>query len=167
MKDITKALKAVNVPVVAICDFDLLNSSQNLKPLADSLGLEWQTLMSAGMKTVYDSMNQKSSSGANAWEQIKKIGKVGFTGSEPAAYEQVEALCHSVGLFIVPVGEMEGFVKTINKEKKEWVYEVLEHYNLAADPKLEDARKFVQAVIDYMPVSTLSHPVTLVDFRSV
>ncbi len=167
MKDITKALKAVNVPVVAICDFDLLNSSQNLKPLAGSLGLEWQTLMSAGMKTIYDSMNQKSGSGANAWEQIKKIGKAGFTGNEPAAYEQVEALCHSVGLFIVPVGEMEGFVKTINKEKKEWVYEVLEHYNLASDPKLEDARKFVQAVIDYMPVSTPSHPVTLVDFRSI
>ena len=167
MKDITKALKAVNVPVVAICDFDLLNSSQNLKPLAGSLGLEWQTLMSTGMKTIYDSMNQKSGSGANAWEQIKKIGKAGFTGNEPAAYEQVEALCHSVGLFIVPVGEMEGFVKTINKEKKEWVYEVLEHYNLASDPKLEDARKFVQAVIDYMPVSTPSHPVTLVDFRSI
>ena len=153
MKDITKALNAVNVPVVAICDFDLLNASQNLRPLAESLDIEWNELLSEGMKTIFDSMNAKNSSGINAWEQIKKIGKAGFTGDEPAAYERVEALCKSVGLFVVPAGEMEGFVKTINKEKKEWVYDVLEHYLLATDPKLEEARKFVQAVVDYMPIN--------------
>lgn len=152
-KDITKALRAVNVPVVAICDFDLLNSSQNLRPLAESLGLEWNKLMTEGMKTIFDSMNAKNSSGINAWEQIKKIGKAGFTGDEPAAYEKVETLCKSAGLFVVPVGEMEGFVKTINKEKKEWVYEVLEHNDLATDPKLEEARRFVQAVIGYLPTN--------------
>ena len=139
------------VPIVAICDFDLLNSSGNFKPLAESLGLEWQSLMSAGMKTIYDNRNALSSSGINAWEQIKRIGKAGFIDDEPAAYENVEALCQSAGLFIVPVGEMECFVKTIRKGKKDWVYEVLEHYDLATDPKLTEARKFVQAVIDYMP----------------
>ena len=154
VKDITKALKAVNVPVVAICDFDLLNASQNLRPLAESLGLEWTALKDEGMKTIFDSMNAKSSSGNDAWEQIKKIGKAGFTGDEPAAYERVETICKSAGLFIVPVGEMEGFIKTINKEKKDWVYEVLENYDLASDPKLEEARKFVQSVIAYMPLNT-------------
>lgn len=153
MKDITKALKAVNVPVVAVCDFDLLNSSQNLKPLAESLGLTWQVLMDKGMKTIYDSRNAQNYPGINAWGQIKKIGKAGFIGDEPAAYESVEKVCQAAGLFIVPVGEMEGFVKTINKEKKDWVYEVLDHYNLAAAPELEEARKFVQAAIDYMPAS--------------
>ena len=38
IKDVTKALKAVNVPVVAICDFDLLNASQNFRPIVESLG---------------------------------------------------------------------------------------------------------------------------------
>jgi len=151
VKDITKALKAVNVPVVAICDFDLLNASQNLKPLAESLGLEWNVLMAEGMRTIFDSMNAKNSSGINAWEQIKKIGKAGFAGDEPAAYEKVEAIFKSIGLFVVPVGEMEGFVKTINKEKKEWVYEVLEKYDLAIDPKLEEARRFVGEIIEYTP----------------
>lgn len=86
----------------------------------------------------------------NAWTQIKKIGKAGFIGDEPAAYEKVEAVCKTAGLFVVPVGEMEGFDKTTNKEKKEWVYEVLGKYDLAVEPKLEDARKFVQAVVDYV-----------------
>ena len=94
-------------------------------------------------------MNAKSSGENDAWTQIKKIGKVGFSGDAPAAYERVEAVCKSVGLFIVPVGEIECFDKTTNKEKKDWVYNVLEKYNLAEEPKLEDARKFVQSVVDY------------------
>ncbi len=150
-KDITKALRAVNVPVVSICDFDLLNSSQNFKPLSESLGAEWNVLLAEGMRTIFDSMNAKNSAGINAWEQIKKIGKAGFTGNEPAAYEKVEGICKSIGLFVVPVGEMEGFVKTINKEKKEWVYEVVEKYDLATDPKLEDARRFMEDIVEYTP----------------
>ena len=94
-------------------------------------------------------MNAKSNNGNDAWNQIKKIGKSGFTAAEPAAYESVETICRDAGLFIVPVGEMECFDKTINKEKKDWVYNVLEKYNLAEEPKLEDARKFVQSVVDY------------------
>ena len=34
-------------------------------------------------------------------------------------------------------------------KSKDWVYNVLEKYNLAEEPKLEDARKFVQSVVDY------------------
>ena len=44
---------------------------------------------------------------------------------------------------------MECFDKTVNKEKKDWVYHVLEKYDLKTEQKLEDARKFVQAVIDF------------------
>lgn len=58
-------------------------------------------------------------------------------------YEIVESICKSVGLFVVPVGEMKCFDKTVNKEKKDWVYHVLKNYNLAVESKLEDARKFV------------------------
>lgn len=152
VKDIVSALKAVNVPVAAICDFDLLNSSQNFKPIAASFGIDWSGVFSVYMKTIYDSMNAKSSGGNNAWDQIKKVGKAGFTGNEPAAYDKVEAECKSAGLFVVPVGEMECFDKTVNKEKKDWVYHVLENYDLAIEPRLEEARKFVQAIVDYRPI---------------
>lgn len=149
IKDVVSALKVVDVPVVAICDFDLLNASQNFKPIIASFGLDWKTTLSTDMKIIYDSMNAKSSCENDAWTQIKKIGKAGFSGDAPAAYERVETVCKSVGLFVVPVGEMECFDKTVNKEKKDWVYNVLESYNLAEEPKLEDARKFVQSVVDY------------------
>lgn len=151
IKDVVKALKAVNVPVVAICDFDLLNDSRVFKPITASFGINWKEELSADMKIIYDSMNAKSSGENNAWKQIKKVGKAGFTGKEPAAYEKVEEVCKSAGLFVVPVGEMECFDKTINKEKKDWIYNVLEKYDLATEKKLEEARKFVQEIVDYKP----------------
>ena len=153
MKDVVSALKAVDVPVVAISDFDLLNASQNFKPLVVAFGVDWETSLSKDMKTIYDSMNAKSSHGFDPWKQIKKIGKAGFSDSEPAAYEKVEEVCKSVGLYVVPVGEMECFDKTINKEKKEWVYHVLENYELGTEPKLEAVRRFVQEVVDFVPTT--------------
>ena len=69
--------------------------------------------------------------------------------NEPAAFEHVESVCMRHGLFIVPVGEMECFDKTINKEKKEWVYSVLQEYDLANEKKLTAAREFVQGVLAY------------------
>lgn len=149
IKDVVSALKAVDVPVVAICDFDLLNSSQNFKPLVSAFGLNWETALSENMKIIYDSMNAKNSSGIDAWQQIKKIGKSGFTDDAPAAYDKVEEVCKSIGLFVVPVGEMECFDKTINKEKKDWVYHVLENYDLKIEERLEATRKFVQEVVEY------------------
>ena len=151
IKDVVSALKAVDVPVVAISDFDLLNSSQNFKPLVVAFKLDWEGALSESMKIIYDSMNAKNSSGIDAWQQIKKIGKAGFTGNEPAAYEKVEDVCKSVGLYVVPVGEMECFDKTVNKEKKDWVYHVLENYDLRTEPKLEMARQFVQEIVDFIP----------------
>ncbi len=148
-KDVVRALRAVNVPVVAICDFDLLNSSQVFKHLIKAFGAEWETVYASGMQIIYNSINAKRSCDNDVWKEIKKTGKAGFNGDEPAAYEKVEAICKNAGLYIVPCGEMECFDKTVNKEKKEWVYYVLENYNLATEPKLNEARSFVQSVVDF------------------
>ena len=43
---------------------------------------------------------------------------------------------------------MECFDKTVIKEKKDWVYYVLEHYNLSTEPNLDGARSFVQSIVD-------------------
>lgn len=145
IKDVVNALKSIDVPVVAICDFDLINSRQNFKAITSSFGLHWDGILSENMKIIYDSMNAKT----DAWTQIKKIGTAGFTANEPAAYEQVEVICKSAGLFVVPVGEMECFDKTVNKEKKEWVYHVLEEYDLATEQKLQGVRDFLKEVVDY------------------
>lgn len=70
-------------------------------------------------------------------------------GNAPVAYEIVEEVCRGVGLFVVPVGEIESFDKTVNKSKKGWVYHVLENYNLAVEPKLQTVREFVQYIVEF------------------
>ncbi len=147
---IVSALKAVNVSVVAVFDFDVLNDSRKFKEIVTAFGKDYGSLLSANMKIIYDTINANNNTN-NAWDGIKKIGKASFTGEAPKAYESVESVCRATGLFIVPVGEMECFDKTVNKEKKEWVYYILENYDLAKEAKLEEARKFVQAIIAYTP----------------
>ena len=147
IKDVVKALKALNVPVVAVCDFDLLNDSKKFRAIVSAFDENWDTSIGPSMKIVYDGMNAKT----DAWRNIKKIGKAGFTGNEPAAYEAVEMACKAMGLYIVPVGEMECFDKTINRDKKDWVYYVLENYNLATEPQLSTARTFIKSFVDFSP----------------
>lgn len=149
IKDAVSALKVVDVPVIAICDFDLLNSGHNFRPLIEAFGADWENVCSAGMKNVYDSMNAKNSSGNNAWGDIKTIGKAGFSRDAFASYEKVESICKKAGLFIVPCGEMEDFDKSVGKDKKDWVYYVLENYDLAQEPKMNGARSFIQEVLNY------------------
>lgn len=50
---------------------------------------------------------------------------------------------------------MECFDKTINKDKKDWVYYVLENYDLAVEPKMNEAREFVLDIVNYKPPSAL------------
>lgn len=145
IKDVVRALKAVNVPVVAIYDFDVVHPPGEFKSIIEAFGMDWDTMLSADMKIIYDYMNAKKVSGNN---KIKGIGKAGLTGNASEAYERVEGMCKAAGLFIVPVGEMECFDKTIKTKKKEWVYDVLERNDLATAPQLEEARMFVQAIID-------------------
>lgn len=139
------ALRALNVTVVAIADFDLLNNKSKFKEIVTAFNISWDNTLEAPMNVIYDSMNSKNDS----WKNIKQIGKYGFTGDEPPAYETVENHCLAMGLFIIPFGEIECFDKTVKKSKKEWVYYILENCDLAKEPKLSDARAFVQSVIDF------------------
>lgn len=148
IKDVVKALKAVDVPVVAIYDFDIINDKRNFKLALEAFNINFDSEISSELQIIYDSMNSKNKNN-DAWDQIKKTGKAGFMGDAPKAYSTIENKCKSVGLLIVPVGEMECFVKTVNKEKKDWVYYILENYNLAVDVELEEARKFIQLVLNY------------------
>ena len=74
-KDVVKALKAVNVSVVAIIDFDILNSRQNMRSLVDAFGIDWDNQLENEMKVIYDSMHAQGSNGTNPWVTIKKIEK--------------------------------------------------------------------------------------------
>jgi len=144
MKDVVRALKALNVTVVAIPDFDIVNEKNTFKPLIEAFGIDWDEHLNVEMTKVYDWLNANQ----NIKTMIKKTGKNVLNGQAFAAYSEVEKICRSVGLFVVPCGEIECFHK-IGKEKKDWVYNEIENSNLATDSELRDAREFVQAIVDF------------------
>lgn len=74
-----------------------------MKSLTAALGIEWDKQLKEDMKVIYDSMNAQNSNGIDAWASIKKIGKAGFVDEAPAAYEKVEKVCKTAGLFIVAI----------------------------------------------------------------
>ena len=149
MKDVVAALSALKVPVVAIPDFDIIDDSSKLKSLCNAFGINWNDV-SDYMSKVYDCIN---SEGGVIRTLIKKNGSNIFTGEAPAAFDVVDKIFRSAGLFIVPVGDIESFDKTINKDKKDWVYAVLERGNLHSEITLENARNFIKSIANYKRVA--------------
>lgn len=69
------------------------------------------------------------------WDNLKSAGTMALpAGNATASYETIDQLLKSVGIYIVPVGELECFVKEVGGHGPEWVNKVLETY-----PDLDDA----------------------------
>ena len=82
---------------------------------------------------------------ASPWDVIKSAGVPALPPGEPTRhFQELQIHCEKVGLWIVPVGEVEGFCKRFGGHGPSWVQAVIEHLDLASDPELEGARRFVR-----------------------
>ncbi|MGI8546411.1 MAG: ATP-dependent nuclease [Gemmatimonadaceae bacterium] len=89
---------------------------------------------------------QRAMRQASPWAIAKAIGKASLpSGDASSAYERLDATLRSSGLFVVGVGELESFAKTVPHHGPAWVNDVLTR-DLAHDPELRAAREFVQEV---------------------
>lgn len=69
------------------------------------------------------------------WDNLKSAGTTALpAGNATASYKTIDQRLKSVGIYIVPVGELECFVKEVGGHGPEWVNKVLETY-----PDLDDA----------------------------
>lgn len=69
------------------------------------------------------------------WDNLKSAGTTALpAGNATASYKTIDQLLKSNGIYIVPVGELECFVKEVGGHGPEWVNKVLETY-----PDLDDA----------------------------
>lgn len=84
---------------------------------------------------------------ASPWEAIKAAGQQALPAGEATRhFRELQSLCRCIGLWIVPVGEMEGFCKTIGGHGPRWVQEVIERHDLSSSSEIEDARNFVREI---------------------
>ena len=82
---------------------------------------------------------------ASPWDAVKAGGETVIpSGEATKKYHELQKLSSQMGLWIVPVGELERFCKSVGGHGPRWVQQVIEERNLATDPELESARKFVK-----------------------
>jgi hypothetical protein len=84
---------------------------------------------------------------SSPWAHAKTIGLDFVPSGDPTvACERLFDNLEQNGIFIVPVGELEGFCRSVGNHGPKWVNEVLVK-DLAHDPSLETARAFVRKLV--------------------
>jgi len=84
---------------------------------------------------------------SSPWSTAKDVGKAYVPSGD--ATVACDAMCKELeksGLLVVPVGELEGFDRSIAGHGPKWVNAVLEQ-DLSHGPKLEIARGFVRKIL--------------------
>jgi predicted ATPase len=85
---------------------------------------------------------------ASPWAHAKTIGKNFVPSGDPTvACERLFRAFEEKGLFVVPVGELEGFCRSVGNHGPKWVSEVLEKKDIAEDPELDEAKTFVRKLV--------------------
>lgn len=82
--------------------------------------------------------------GVSPWSALKHSGRRGLPKGEPTTqYDRLTEKCEALGLWIVPVGEVEGFCQSLGLHGPGFVEKVLETKDLETDAELSEAREFV------------------------
>ena len=185
MPTVIEALRAVNVPVRVVADFDILRDKALLQRIVEGLSgdwalfeNDWSVVKSAldantrGPSTAFvreeigkllggvttprlekkdvENMRQltKTESG---WDKAKRDGKSAVPRGDAAArVERMLPALREIGLFVVEVGELEGFAPTVGGHGPDWVNAVHER-GLHADKSLTEACDFVRSVAGNSP----------------
>lgn len=84
---------------------------------------------------------------ASPWSIAKEVGKAFVPPGDPTqACNRLLDSLRNKGLFVVEVGELEGFARSVGGHGPKWVNTVLTK-DLVSDPELESAREFVRLVV--------------------
>lgn len=177
---IVRALRAIEVPVRTVFDFDVLGDESVLSRTVEAMGANWDDFVSdwkivrsaienkrpeLQTKDVRDQVSRILEAvrtevlpneaakeiknvlrSASPWSEAKKIGKPFVPrGDQTAVYERLADALQKFGIYIVEVGELEGFCPSVGNHGPAWTVSVLER-DLASDPELSAARDFARAL---------------------
>ena len=101
-----------------------------------------ETLPSESAKNIRDILRS-----ASAWSEAKRTGKAFIPrGDQTAAYDRLASNLRQLGIYLVEVGELEGFCPSISNHGPAWTVSVLER-DLVNDPELATARAFARSLL--------------------
>jgi ABC-type multidrug transport system ATPase subunit len=88
------------------------------------------------------------------WDTVKHAGRSALRGPSVGHFDNLSKKCSDKGLWIVPVGELEGFCRSIEAgHGPAFVAKVLEERDLESDMELADARQFVGKIWESAKIS--------------
>ena len=119
--------------------------------LASDLKKEIETIVQSTTERVFPKEKveeiQKVLKKTSAWSEAREVGKAFIpSGNATQAFERIQLKFKGKGLFILEVGELESFVKSVGNHGPKWVSEVLTK-DLKTDRELESARQFVSEIL--------------------
>jgi AAA domain, putative AbiEii toxin, Type IV TA system len=177
---VIRALKELDVPLVCITDFDILNNEHPLREIAESAGCNWESISSVWreVKNAIESKKPELSSSevgneiktiiegikepmfpasakqriqdvlrrSSPWSTAKSVGKSFVPQGQPTqSYNRLIEILKNHGVFVVEVGEVEGFARSVAGHGPSWASDVL-NKNLKDDSELRQAREFVAEI---------------------
>lgn len=82
------------------------------------------------------------------WDAVKRGGRNALPmGATVQKFDELLQICGEHGLWVVPVGELEGFCRSIESRKGgEWIASLMENHDLRISPELAEARAFVAQI---------------------
>ena len=81
----------------------------------------------------------------SGWKAIKEYGVLGIPqGNASKAFEELDTTLKNHGIFLVPVGELENFVRTVGGHGPVWVNKVLEQYPDLNNSVYDDIKEFIR-----------------------
>ena len=115
------ALVRLGVTADAVLDFDVLRQRQDVRGIVAALGASWSAEVDGDYVAVSRALNDGS-----LWDVAKRQGLDSLPDGEPySAGKRLLATLYSIGVHLVPIGEMEGFDRSIGLHGAGWVSSAL------------------------------------------
>lgn len=81
----------------------------------------------------------------NPWTPLKRNGRSAIpSGDATRAFDLIDSYLKSIGIFIVPAGELESFITSVGNHGPKWVDNVLEIYPDLSDSAYSDITRFIK-----------------------
>ena len=81
------------------------------------------------------------------WEKLKKSGITAISSEDGKnAFNRINTVLKSKGVHLVPVGELEGFIKEVGGHGPEWVNKVIAKFPDLNDEVYEQVKEFIENV---------------------
>ncbi|WP_254279655.1 ATP-dependent nuclease [Haloarcula marina] len=143
---VTEILTEAAIPRIAVVDIDILKDPGEYGELLQSLDDDGENFRDA-MNTC-NQFNYLLGESDVGWNDVKENGAEAIPESAEAEFSELIEMGRDYGLFIVDVGELEGWLDLGRSKGPEWVIEALDEIDDGNCS--EELREFVAEIQDYL-----------------